>query len=106
MVIESRFTATKDVIRTMEIMATREGISGAALGPSSNVKRRMNDNKQKVQGHANSGSTREAIVVPPALQKTLNDEPFLLYENAAGPNRMLIFASRDALDVSSLKIRF
>ena len=100
MVKENKFAATKDVIRTMEHMATEEGLSGAALGRTANVKRRMNSNKQKAHGYTNLGSDRASIVVPPPLQKTLNDQQFLLYDNAGGNNRMLIFATADALDVS------
>ena len=102
MVKENRFISTKEVLATIENRATTTSLDGAYLGPSSNLKRRLTDTRMKQHGSINLGKTKEDLFLPPELQKTTDDRRFLLYDNNQGPNRMIIFASDDALDVSTI----
>ena len=96
---EQRFSAIKDAIEHVEGLVREAGCSAAVLGPTRNLKRRYSDVRFKALGKQNLGNTLEELDIPADLQKTLNDERFLLYDNKRGVNRMIVYASQDALDV-------
>lgn len=98
---EKRLSGIRDAVLHMENMVEEAGCSAAVLGSTVNMLRRMNDARFKALGRQNLGDTLHDLVIPQHLQVASNGEKFLIYDNNQGANRMLVFATADALDVST-----
>ncbi|CAG7824726.1 unnamed protein product [Allacma fusca] len=68
------------------------------LGSIGSLKKKIRYSYLKAHGNSNCDSTRGEIDVPVGLTKSVRETEFLLYDNHGQENRMLIFASTDALD--------
>ena len=99
LVRENRFVTTREALATINNMATTSGLNGGYIGSTKNLTRRITDVRFKAHGRVSLGETREDVVIPDEFQKTNDGRMFLLHDNGGRENRMLIYATADALDV-------
>lgn len=104
MMKENRFTPMNEVMMAVENMAAEAGVYAAALGPSVNLKRVMNDFRHKTYGSYSLGDNLLDVAIPDDLTKILDAKRFLLYDNGPSPNRMIIYGTNEALDVCNFYV--
>jgi hypothetical protein len=95
---ESRLATNTGILDRMRTLTSAENLDGVHLGSTNNLKRRLRYTRFQTFGHSNLGDSLGELQLPASFQKNLREERFLLYDNHGNDNRMLIFATDDALD--------
>ena len=100
MVRENALLHTGQVMEKIEASISEKGLDPAAVGSTPSIKRVIMHTNYKPHGAQDLGDSFANIVIPPDLQKAVSGEQFFLYDNEREASRMIIYASKSALDVS------